>query len=467
MLRQRCSKDYPGPAALRRLALTMRVFPVVHGRSGAVIPPRMQRMWGRRRFTAAIGAGLAWPAAAQFRVEISGIGDTQVPVALGPFYGENFSKVALSEVIRADLERSGLFRSVEAPPGLDERRPLPPGDGPVAGAEALLAGSVSRLADGTYDVRFRLWDAVRRQPIVDGKLPPPVPEGDLRLAAHRIADVVFEKLTGQRGVFSTRIAYVTRSGRRHVLRVADADGAGDSPLLTSDQPIISPAWAPNGRELAYVSFEDEKAVVWAQELITGKRERVANFRGSNSAPAWSPDGSEFALTLSRDAVAQIYLLSRRPGSVPRRLTTSPSIDTEPTFAPDGRTLYFVSDRGGGPQIYRMPLTGGAAERVTTEGSYNISPAISPDGRQMAYITRQGGAFKLCLLDLSRGGVTQLSDTSDDESPSFAPNGRMILYATRMQGRDVLMTTTTDGRIKNRLVTSGLDMMEPAWGPYRS
>ena len=426
----------------------------------------MQGMWGRRRFTAALGAGLALPAAAQFRVEISGIGENQIPVALGPFYGENFSKVPLSQVIRADLERTGLFRGVDAPAGLDERRPLPPGDGPVAGAEALLAGSVSRLADGTYDVRFRLWDAVRRQPIVDGKLPP-LPEGELRLAAHRIADVVFEKLTGQRGVFSTRIAYVTRSGRRHVLRVADSDGEGGSPLLTSDQPIISPAWSPNGRELAYVSFEDEKAVVWAQELVSGQRQRVANFRGSNSAPAWSPDGSEFALTLSRDAVAQIYLLSRRPGSVPRRLTTSASIDTEPVFAPDGRMLYFVSDRGGGPQVYRMPLSGGAAERVTFDGNYNISPALSPDGRFMAYITRQAGAFKLCLLDLSRGGVTLLSDTSDDESPSFAPNSRLILFATRIQGRDVLMTTTLDGRIKNRLVTSGLDMLEPAWGPFRA
>jgi len=424
-------------------------------------------MWARRRFTAAIGAGFALPAAAQFRVEISGIGENQIPVALGPFYGENFSKVPLSQVIRADLERTGLFRAVDAPAGLDERRPLPAGEGPVAGAEALLAGSVSRLADGSFDVRFRLWDAVRRQPIIDGTLPPPLPEGDLRLAAHRIADVVFEKLTGQRGVFATRIAYVTRSARRHVLRVADADGAGDSPLLTSEHPVISPAWSPNGRELAYVSFEDEKAVVWVQELTSGQRERVANFRGSNSAPAWSTDGSEFALTLSRDAVAQIYLLARRPGSVPRRLTTSASIDTEPAFAPDGRTLYFVSDRGGGPQVYRMSLSGGAAERVTFEGNYNISPAISPDGRLMAYVTRQGSAFRLCLLDLARGVVSRLSDTSDDESPSFAPNGRLILYATRMQNRDVLMTTTLDGRVKTRLVTSGMDMLEPAWGPFRT
>lgn len=422
-------------------------------------------MWARRRFTAALGAGLALPAAAQFRVEISGIGETQIPVALGEFYGEKFSKVPLSAVIRADLERSGLFRGVDAPPGLDERRPLPPGDGPVAGAEALLAGSVSRLADGTYDVRFRLWDAVRRQPLVDGTIPPPVPEGDLRLAAHRIADVVFEKLTGQKGVFATRIAYVTRSGRRHVLRVADADGEGGAPLLTSDEALISPAWSPDGRELAYVSFEDQKAVVWVQELASGQRSRVANFRGSNSAPAWSLDGSQFALTLSRDAVAQIYLLPRA-GGVPRRLTTSASIDTEPAFSPDGRLLYFVSDRGGGPQVYRMPLAGGATERVTFEGNYNISPALSPDGRLLAYITRQAGAFKLCLLDLARGGVTQLTDTSNDESPSFAPNGRLILFATRMQGRDVLMTTTIDGKIKNRLVTSGLDMLEPAWGPFR-
>jgi len=423
----------------------------------------MQGMWGRRRFTAVLGAGLALPAAAQFRVEISGIGENQIPVALGPFYGENFSKVPLSQVIRADLERTGLFRGVDAPAGLDERRPLPPGDGPVAGAEALLAGSVSRLADGTYDVRFRLWDAVRRQPIVDGKLPP-LPEGELRLAAHRIADVVFEKLTGQRGVVSTRIAYVTRSGRRHVLRVADSDGEGGSPLLTSDHPIISPAWSPNGRELAYVSFEDEKAVVWAQELVSGQRQRVANFRGSNSAPAWSPDGSEFALTLSRDAVAQIYLLSRRPGSVPRRLTTSASIDTEPVFAPDGRTLYFVSDRGGGPQVYRIGLIGGNTERLTFSGDYNVSPRPAPDGKSIAFLQRQQGSFRVATLDLGNRQMLPLTEGPADDSPSFAPNGQLILYGRQSGGRGELAVTSIDGRVRQRLSLSGSDAREPSWGP---
>jgi TolB protein len=191
---------------------------------------------------------------------------------------------------------------------------------------------------------------------------------------------------------------------------------------------------------------------------------VANFKGSNSAPAWSPDGSELAVTLSRDAPAQIYVMPRA-GGTPRRLTTSPAIDTEPVFSPDGRQVYFVSDRGGGPQIYRVPASGGNAERVTFNGSYNISPALSPDGRTLAYINRNASAFRLTTLDLSNGIVQTLSDTVDDESPSFAPNGRLIVFATRAQGRDVLMTTTLDGKIKTRLLSSGADMREPAWGPF--
>ena len=419
-------------------------------------------MWSRRRLTAALGASLVLPAAAQFRVEISGVGATQIPLALGAFKGEAPGQVSLSSVIRADLERSGVFRSLDAPAGLDERSRLPQQEVRAQGADALLAGSVNRLADGTFDVRYRLWDAVKGAELKARALT--VPAADMRLAAHRIADEVFETLTGDKGVFATRIAYVSRSGRQFALHVTDADGEGGQVALRSSEPIISPAWSPNGRDIAYVSFESQKAVVCVQDVATGKRTMVANFRGSNSAPAWSPDGSELAVTLSRDAPAQIYVMPRA-GGAPRRLTTSPAIDTEPVFSPDGRQVYFVSDRGGGPQIYRVLSAGGQAERVTFSGSYNISPALSPDGRTLAYINRNGSAFRLTTLDLANGIVQTLSDTVDDESPSFAPNGRLIVFATRAQGRDVLMTTTLDGKIKTRLLSSGADMREPAWGPF--
>ena len=329
-------------------------------------------------------------------------------------------------------------------------------------ADALVGGSVSRLADGRFDVRFKLWDVVKGAEL--GGQSSLVAQGDLRLAAHRIADYVHEKLTGQKGVFSTRIAYVTKAGKNFTLRIADADGEGGQVALNSMEPIISPAWSPDGRELAYVSFESQKAVVYVQDTSSGKRRALANFRGSNSAPAWSPDGQTLAVTLSRDGGSQLYLIGRNGDNV-RRLTQSIGIDTESVFSPDGRFVYFVSDRGGSPQIYRTAISGGNAERITFAGSYNISPAISPDGRSLAYIARQGNVFRLHVQDLTGGAPQPLSDTSDDESPSFAPNGRLIIYASRAQGRDVLMTTTLDGKIRARLVSTTTDVREPVWGPF--
>lgn len=408
---------------------------------------------------------LAWApsASAQFRVDISGVGATQLPIVVAKFRDEDKQPQPISAIVRADLERSGVFKLLPTDAVLDEGAPPNLSEWRSRSSDALVMGSVTRLADGRLDVRFKLWDVVKGADL--GGQSTVVQAADARLAAHRIADYIYEKLTGDKGVFSTRIAFVSRAGKQYTLRIADADGEGGQSALNSPEPIISPAWSPDGRDVAYVSFESQKAVIYVQEVQSGKRRVVANFKGSNSAPAWSPDGQLLAATLSRDGGSQLYVMGRNGDNV-RRVTTSSAIDTEPTFSPDGRSLYFVSDRGGGPQVYRTPVNGGAVERVTFSGAYNISPAISPDGKSLAYISRLGGgSFRLHVLDLASGSVTALTETNDDESPSFAPNGRLIIYATRDQGRDVLMTTTLDGRIKARLMSSAADVREPMWGPY--
>ena len=391
------------------------------------------------------------------------MGLTQLPIALVPFRGEDAAPQKISAIVRADLERTGMFRVVDSSgQAMDETSRPDMSFWRQRSADDLAGGSVSRLADGRWDARFRLWDVVRGQDL--GGQGYVVPQADLRLAAHKIADYIYEKLTGEKGVFSTRLAYVTKSGGRYTLWVADSDGENAQAALSSPEPIISPAWSPNGTQLAYVSFESRKPVIYVHDVGTGRRRLLANFRGSNSAPAWSPDGRSLAVTLSRDGGSQLYVISASGGE-PRRLTQSSSIDTEPVFSPDGASIYFVSDRGGAPQIYRMPASGGAAQRVTFNGSYNVSPTISPDGRWLAYISRTGG-FKLHVLELATGNVTPVTDTADDENPNFAPNSRLIVYATRQGGRDTLMTTTVDGKIKARLAGKDGDIREPSWGPYQ-
>lgn len=405
---------------------------------------------------------LALPTWAQFRVEVSGVGLTQVPIAFAPLRGEEATPQKISTIVQADLERSGQFRGVSAGVVTDETQRPDISAMRQKGADALLTGSISRMADGRFDVRVRLWDVVRGQDL--GAMSYTVVAGDLRLASHRIADFVYEKLTGDKGVFSTRIAYVTKAGSRFNLWVADSDGENAQSALASPEPIISPSWSPTGGQLAYVSFESRKPVVYVHDVSTGKRRVVANFRGSNSAPSWSPDGRSLAVTLSRDGGSQLFVIDANGGE-PRRLTQSAGIDTEPVFSPDGTAIYFVSDRGGAPQIYRMPAMGGPANRVTFNGTYNISPALSPDGRWLTYISRMGGAFKLHVMDIASGNVAAITDTSRDERPSFAPNSRLIVYATQQDGREALMTTTLDGRIKARLSGQSGDLREPNWGPF--
>ena len=424
---------------------------------------KFQPAWHRRQIVGLLGATALSPAFAQFRVEVTGVGLTQVPIAVATFRGEGDAPQKISAIVQADLERSGQFRRIDAG-GMSLDETSRPDVGPLRqrGADALAVGSVTRLADGRWDVRFRLWDVVRGQDL--GGQSYAVTAGDLRLAAHRVSDFIYEKLTGERGVFSTRIAYVTKAGQRFNLWVADADGENAQSALASPEPIISPAWSANGAQLAYVSFESRKPVVYVHDVATGRRRLLANFRGSNSAPAWAPDGRTLAVTLSREGGSQLYTIDANGGE-PRRLLQSSAIDTEPVYSADGRTIYFVSDRGGAPQVYRVPATGGSPERVTFTGSYNISPALSPDGRWLAYISRIGGAFKLQVMELASGTVTGITDTTTDESPSFAPNGRLLVYATRQGGREALMTTTLDGKIKARLAGQGGDLREPDWGPY--
>lgn len=409
---------------------------------------------------------VALPARAQLSIEITGAGANRIPIAIVPFPGEAALPPGITSIVRADLERSGLFRGLEVPP----LTPQPTEASTVDYAEwrsrladALVLGSVAARPDGRYEVRFRLFDVVKQTPL--GGVAYTLAQDQARATAHRIADYVYEKLTGVRGVFSTRIAYVVKRGNRYELQIADADGADEETALASLEPIISPAWSPDGKRLAYVSFENKKPVVYVHSLLDGKRHVVANFKGSNSAPAWSPDGSKLAVSLSRDSGSQIYLINP-DGSGVRRLTYSSAIDTEPVFSPDGQFIYFTSDRGGSPQIYRMPANGGDALRITFEGSYNVSPRISPDGKSLAYIARNSeGKFQVALLDLATQQVQILTDSDRDESPSFAPNGRMILYATVIDGRGVLSAVSIDGRVRQRLTVNAGDVREPAWGPF--
>lgn len=423
------------------------------------------RLSRRALCVVAVCAASLGVAHAQLRFDIAGTGGTQIPIAIANFATGGNPPADVAQIVRDDLARSGFFRNVD-PAGqtLPDTAQVAFADWKQRGADAVVTGSVNRLADGRIDVRFKLYDTGRQQDL--GGLALTSTQANARLSAHRAADFIYEKLTGEKGVFSTRIAYVLKQGaQRYELQVADSDGYNAQNALVSKEPIISPAWSPDGSRLAYVSFEARKPVIYVHSIATGQRVPVANFKGSNSAPSWSPDGRQLAITLTRDGNSQVYLINA-DGSNARRVTQSSGIDTEPEFSPDGQSLYFTSDRGGGPQIYRMSLSGGEAQRVTFKGDYNISPRISPDGKTLAYVARRGGLFRVCVQDLATTQELVLTDTSKDESPSFAPNSKLILYATEVGGRGVLAIVSADGRVKQRITTQqGGDVREPTWGPY--
>ncbi|MBW7860099.1 MAG: Tol-Pal system protein TolB [Rhodocyclaceae bacterium] len=405
---------------------------------------------------------LAIPVHAQLSIEITGAGATRFPVAIPLLEREASLPRSITDVVRADLERSGLFSLVDMGLVALPEAAIPDLQGlRQRGADAVLTGSVTPLSDGRHDIRVRLFDTQKGLEI--GAIAMRIAPAQSRATAHRIADFIYEKLTGQPGYFSTRIAYVVKSGQRYELQVADADGENPQTALVSREPIISPAWAPDGQRLAYVSFEAKKPIIYVHHLPTGQRQVVANFRGSNSAPAWSPDGQRLAVVLTKDGPSQIYLVNA-DGSGVRRLMTSSGIDTEPAWSADGQWIYFTSDRGGGAQIYRVPTSGGTAQRVTLEGSYNVTPRPSPDGRSLAFVTRNDRGFQLAIMELASRQTTILTDSVRDESPSFAPNGRMLLYASEIGNRGVLAAVSADRRVSQRLSVQAADVREPAWGP---
>ncbi len=417
------------------------------------------------RFLLLIALLLPAAARAALDIEIVGGAAQQIPIAIVPFGQPATAALpeSVSNVIGSDLRRSGLFRVLETrgvastPHDISEVK-YP--EWSALQAQALVIGKVEPAGAGRLKVSFRLLDVLKQNSLTGLEFD--VAPSQLRQTAHKIADIIYQQLTGEPGVFSTRITYVNKSGKRFTLVVADADGANPQIVLSSAEPIISPSWSPDGTKLAYVSFEKKKPIIYVQSLTSGQRYVLANFKGNNSAPAWSPDGKRLAIVLTHGGNSKLSLINA-DGTGMHPLSQGNAIDTEPDWSPDGKWIYFTSDRGGSPQIYRISPLGGEAQRVTFDGSYNVSPHVSPDGKLLSYIRRENGKFQVAVRELSSGQVQILSDSSQDESPSFAPNSRLIIYATSVSNRGILSVVSADGRVKQRLSEAG-DVREPAWGP---
>ena len=401
------------------------------------------------------------PVRAELDIQISGAGEHQIPIAIAPFAGEENLTQRISVIVSADLERTGLFKIID-PSGKAPHEPREVVYADWAGVDALAIGKVEEQSSGRIAVKFRLLDAVKQTELIGQAVS--AKKDQVRAIAHRVADTIFEKLTGDAGVFSTRIAYVNRQGKSNRLVVADSDGYGEQTVWSANKPIMSPAWSPDGSHLAYVTFEQDHAVVYVQSMLTNQRIAVAKFPGSNSAPAWSPDGRQLAIVLTREGGAHIYLVNP-DGTGLNQLTSSGVIDTEPSFSPDGQSLIFASDRGGSVQIYQMSVDGGKAERLTFEGGNCFSPRYSPDGKSFVFSNWKNGRFYIATEDFQTKQMQVLTEGGWEKKPSYAPNGKLVLFATEVQGRGILATVSSDGRVKQKMSTQVGDIRDPMWGPF--
>jgi TolB protein len=419
-------------------------------------------------FAALLVTGLSGAAQAKLTIEITGGVEGAQPIAVVPFGNIDGAKpnVDIADVVAADLARSGKFkpmprREMLMTPHREEDVDIR--EWQLLAMNSLVVGEVMPRTGGGYDIHFELLDVFSGKKLLADTVSSTTK--GLRNAAHRIADAIYEDLTGESGIFATRIAYVTSQGHksRVALRVADSDGFNAQTIVDSAEPIMSPAWSPDGRKLAYVSFEGRQSAVYVQDLASGRRERVASYEGINGSPAFSPDGGKLAMTLSKDGNPDVYVLDLASRQL-SRLTDHYAIDTEPAWSPDGSSLVFTSDRGGKPQIYRVSAAGGSAQRVTFEGDYNAAASYSPDGRALVMVTREGGRFRVVMTDPQGGSRRYISNGSLDESPSFAPNGNMIIYATQNNGRGVLAATPLSSGASHRLSRDAGEVREPAWSP---
>ncbi len=412
------------------------------------------------------------PLRAELVIEITQGSDNPTAIAVVPFaWGEaGVAPEDLAQVVQDDLRRSGLFDPVARQDMLSRpstEQEIFYRDWRATQTEYVTIGRVRLVDPQTLQVDFEVFDVLRQNRVLQGSETGPVSEA--RMIAHRVSDAVYAKLTGIPGAFATRLLYVsvTRVANDrdfYRLTLADSDGVRPIVLLESREPILAPSWSPDGREIAYVSFETTRPAIYRQELATGQREQLTNFTGLNGSPAWSPDGNSMAMVLSKDGSPDIYLMDLATKRL-TRVTRHYAIDTEPTWMPDGKSLLFTSDRGGRPQIYRYDLTTGLTERVTYEGPYNARARVAQDGRNMVVVHQQSGQFHIALMDLQRNRLQILTSTALDESPSIAPNGSMILYATKSGDRGILAAVSADGGVKFRLPSREGDVREPAWSPY--
>ena len=416
---------------------------------------------------------VALPARAVITIEITEGVEGAIPVGVVAFDTSQLPlplKTDLAAIITGDLNRSGLFKVLPAadyPQRPAQSRQVQYPLWRSLGAEFLVIGRVLPKEGGLYDVQFQFLDVLKQKQLLGYRFP--VRGRSLRSTAHEISDLIYEKITGTRGAFNTRIAYISVQGKgknkKYVLQVADTDGYNPQTVLESDQPLMSPAWSPDGASLAYVSFENQRPEIFIQHLASARRSKMAGFKGLNQAPAWSPDGRKLALVLSKDGSPDIYVMDIATRKL-KRITRHRAIDTEPVWTPDGKALIFTSDRSGSPQIYRIELSGGRPERLTFEGPYNASPDISSNGKSLALLYGEQGRYRIGELNLEDGNLSLLTDNRLDESPSFAPNGRMILYATTRGDKGVLYMVSLDGRVQHKLSDQAGDIREPAWGPYK-